>query len=276
MDTMSITASVPLAAQDVPNVPVPPFAPNVLPQPTPTTMVPVNALMDSSSLLVPSDIARDVPTILLPALLWLRLSPANPTSTSPMDFVLVPVEDISTFWENVNPASPDVKPATHQAVVRLASNPFFSKEILVWLDVDLDITKMDLFALLAQLDVLCAREPISASFAYLVNSAIMDSAIEIVLLDPSRMMQTHVLNATPPARPAPLTQANAQLARAAAEICSTSSALKSAQLAPTPSTEAANIALIPANPASDQTPLAQPVPTERFSTQDPATTNAPS
>ena len=63
------TVSVPHADPDVPSAQVPPTARCALPQPTPTTTEPASVLMDSSSPFLPSDIARDVPTTLLPVLL---------------------------------------------------------------------------------------------------------------------------------------------------------------------------------------------------------------
>ena len=84
-----------------------------------------------------------------------------------------------------------------------------------------------------------------------------------------------MLNATLLARPVLSIPANVPLARAAVEIFSTISVLRSAPLELMPSTELANIVHTTARAASDPTPLALPAPTERFSTQVLAMTNVP-
>lgn len=182
-DIMMFWVFVLLVDQDVLNVAMLPLVLNVLLQQTPTIMELASVLMDSSSPSAPSDIARDVPTIHLLAPHLHRHSPVRPTSPSSMDFAHVLKVAISTIWDNVNPASLDVLPATLQPPAKPVVNPSSSKEISVSQDVDLDTIKMDLFVLLAQLDVLCAKVPTFVSSACQDNSLTMDSVTETAQLD---------------------------------------------------------------------------------------------
>ena len=79
-----------------------------------------------------------------------------------MECVPVLKEDTSTFLENVNLASPDASPATHQLVAKLVNNLFFFKETFASQDADQDIIKTVLSVALAQQDALCAKDPTSA------------------------------------------------------------------------------------------------------------------
>ena len=72
MDSGITMEFVPHVDQDALNAQVLQFVLNVLPQPTPIIMELANALMDSSSPFLPSDIARDVPTTLLLAPVFLK------------------------------------------------------------------------------------------------------------------------------------------------------------------------------------------------------------
>ena len=72
MDSGITTESVPHVDQDVLSAQVLLSVLNVLPQPTPIIMELASALMDSSSPSLPSDIARDAPTTLLLAPVFLK------------------------------------------------------------------------------------------------------------------------------------------------------------------------------------------------------------
>ena len=203
-----------------------------------------------------------------------------------MEPVLVPMEDTSTFLENVNHVSLDVLLATPHPAAKLANSLFSSKETFASQDVVQDTIRTDLFVLPVQQVVLCAKAPTFASSVLLVNSVTKDSVTETAQLvhaesqdktqsDYCNSKKTFVLNATLLARPVPNIPANVLHARAAAETSSTTSVLKSVQLELMPSTEHVNIVLTIARPVLDPTLPVLPAPTEKFSTQDHAMINVP-
>ena len=99
-----------------------------------------------------------------------------------MEPVLVPMEDISTFLENVNHVSLDVLLATLQPAAKLANSLFSSKETFASQDVVQDTIRTDLFVLPVQQVVLCAKAPTFASSVLLVNSVTKDSVTETAQL----------------------------------------------------------------------------------------------
>lgn len=102
----------------------------------------------------------------------------------------------------------------------------------------------------------------------------MDSVIETVHQDQSRVTLQLVLNVILLARLVLNIPANVLLARVAVETSSTTNVLISVQLVHIQSMEHVNIVHTPAKAVWDLTLLVLLVPTERFSTQGLAMTNA--
>jgi len=195
------------------------------------------------------------------------------TSPLSMELALALLAHSSMFWVNACHASMDARLATHPLLAPLALNLCFSKATNVSQDADQDFSRMDLSALLAQLAVLAAQDPIFVSSAFQANSHTMASATTTVLLDQSGPTLHLVLSVILLARPAQNTPASVPAAPHAAEISSTSNVWISALLELTPSMELVNTAPTTARNASEATQLVPLVLMERFSLTELAMTN---